>query len=188
MAIWNDLHELLKQQIREHLGWQDRVPPKWHGFVLAVDAFYKAAAPSAREDGTDVVMTRGGGKPRLLLAEDNATNRNLAERMLQKLGCTVDLAGDGNEAVDAAAKTAYDLILMDCQMPGLDGYEATERIRTAEETHRVPVIALTAYSMEDVRQRCLDAGMDDYLSKPFRLTELRDVLQRWLRGDDPPGE
>jgi signal transduction histidine kinase/ActR/RegA family two-component response regulator len=116
---------------------------------------------------------------RVLLAEDNAVNRKVAVLMLKKQGHRVDVAVDGREAVEAASRQAYDVILMDCQMPELDGYEATREIRRLERpTRHTPVVALTANAMKGDRERCLEAGMDDYLSKPVTMAELTKVLER----------
>lgn len=119
---------------------------------------------------------------RVLLAEDNEVNRMVSVRMLQSLGCTVEVAANGVEAVQKALANEYDLILMDVQMPEMDGYEATRRIREAERTtgeHRL-IIAMTAHSMESDRRACLEAGMDDYLSKPVKRDRLAETLSRWF--------
>jgi CheY-like chemotaxis protein len=117
----------------------------------------------------------------VLVAEDNIVNQRLVKHMLEKLGCRVDLAANGREAVAMAAKLRYDLVFMDCFMPELDGYAATAELREREERgdRRVPIIALTANAMAEDRARCLAAGMDDYLSKPVRLEEIREILHRW---------
>ena len=116
---------------------------------------------------------------RVLVAEDNATSQKVIVMRLTRLGCVVDVANDGLEAVGAASTTAYDLILMDCQMPVMDGFEATRAIRE-RGGRRVPVVALTANAMEGERERCLDAGMDDYLAKPMRPADLVAKLHQWL--------
>jgi CheY-like chemotaxis protein len=119
----------------------------------------------------------------VLVAEDNAVNRDVARGLLETLGCQVDVASDGAEAVEACAQVEYDLVLMDCQMPHLDGYEATRRIRAHEGSgRRTPVIGLTASAMKGDRERCLAAGMDDYLPKPVRPGDLEAVLHRWGGG------
>jgi signal transduction histidine kinase/FixJ family two-component response regulator len=120
---------------------------------------------------------------RILLVEDNEINRRIASAMLSGLGYSADTAADGFHALDAVARTQYDLILMDCQMPGMDGFEATRKLRQSETNgRRVPIVALTANAMAEDRDRCLAAGMDDYLAKPLRPGILRDTLSRWLAG------
>jgi CheY-like chemotaxis protein len=128
---------------------------------------------------------RGAQTPKrrlhLLLAEDNKTNQRVAQMLIARLGHTVDVVGDGLEAVARLAQENYDAVLMDCQMPNLDGYEAARRIRGGEGgvlNPRIPIIALTAYAMLDDRAKCLAAGMDDYLSKPVRPEELTEALLR----------
>ena len=119
---------------------------------------------------------------RALIAEDNAVNQLITERLLQRAGWTVVTVADGNAAVIRATAEPYDLILMDCEMPGMDGYEATAAIRLAEgRARRTPIIALTATAMDGDRERCLAAGMDDYVSKPIDVTRLLAVLDRWCR-------
>ena len=121
---------------------------------------------------------------RILLAEDNPVNREVALGMLEFLGCHVDLAENGRQAVEAVSTHRYDLVFMDCQMPILDGFAATAAIRRHEASigtgQHIPIIALTANAMEGDREQCLAAGMDDYLSKPFSQEDLRAALQRWM--------
>jgi signal transduction histidine kinase/ActR/RegA family two-component response regulator len=126
------------------------------------------------------------GKRRVLVVEDHPVNQILARTALQRLGCEVDLASGGNEGVQAATSKAYDLVLMDCQMPDVDGYEATRQIRLWESRQgpsalrsRMPIVALTAHAMPGDREKCEAAGMDDYRSKPFSGKDLLEVLQRW---------
>jgi CheY-like chemotaxis protein len=113
----------------------------------------------------------------VLVAEDNAINQRVAARMLGRLGCIVDLCGNGLEAVTMANGFKYDLILMDVQMPELDGFEATVRIR-AHASSQPKIVALTASAMQSDRDACLAAGMDDYLAKPIRLESLAELLDR----------
>ncbi len=125
---------------------------------------------------------------RVLLAEDNPVNQRVACAMLALLGVETHVAGNGIEAAAQAAEQDFDLILMDCQMPELDGYDASRRIRRREAqapgpARRIPILALTANAMEGDREKCLAAGMDDYLTKPFTLEQLRGVLRRWLPQD-----
>ena len=129
----------------------------------------------------------------VLLAEDNPVNQEVALYMLENLGCRVDTVSTGREAVEAAAHTVYDLILMDCQMPDMDGFAATRAIKADEPAaaqNSLPIIAVTAHAMQGDREECLAAGMDDYLSKPFTLEELHATLARWLpqthEGATPP--
>ncbi len=119
----------------------------------------------------------------VLVAEDNVTNQIVARGMMEQAGLTVDMVDNGQKAVAAAENGAYDLIFMDCQMPVMDGYEATGRIRRMEQqfgTPRVPIIALTAHAMKGDREHCLAVGMDDYLSKPFSEQQLITLLRKWL--------
>jgi signal transduction histidine kinase/CheY-like chemotaxis protein len=127
---------------------------------------------------------------RLLLAEDNLVNQKVARIMLERMGYQVDMVCNGFEALEAVSCKSYDLILMDCQMPELDGYDATAAIRKQEasdnempeisQKRRVPIVALTGHAMEGDREMCLQTGMDDYLTKPFSMAELREVLEKWL--------
>ena len=130
------------------------------------------------------------GQIRILLAEDNNTNRRIALAQLQKLGYAAQSAENGLEVVRALEEVSYDIILMDCQMPELDGYEATQTIRKREQKlggscpwqAPVHIIALTAHAMQGERERCLATGMDDYISKPVRGPDLKAALERWKNG------
>jgi CheY-like chemotaxis protein len=120
----------------------------------------------------------------VLVVEDHPVNRLLAVRLLERFGCSVDVAADGAEAVELTAVYDYSAIFMDCQMPTMDGYEATERIRRREAGgEHVPIIAMTANTMEGDRERCLAAGMDDYLPKPLHAEALAEALGRALDGE-----
>jgi two-component system sensor histidine kinase/response regulator len=130
---------------------------------------------------------------RILLVEDSALNQMITTTMLQSLGIAAELARNGREAVEAVGRNGYDLVLMDCQMPEMDGYTASRTIRELERRgaarsasgRRLPIIALTAHAGADDREDCFEAGMDDFLSKPFFLEQLRDVLSRWLGAASP---
>ncbi|TKB23109.1 response regulator [Desulfopila sp. IMCC35006] len=125
----------------------------------------------------------------ILVAEDNETNQEVALSILEKLGCRVKICANGQEAVAAVAETEYDLIFMDCQMPVMDGYQAAIAIRHTEKkkannTH-IPIIALTANALTGDREKCLLAGMDDYLSKPFKQESIYNILKVWAHGEPP---
>ncbi len=123
----------------------------------------------------------------VLLVEDNPVNQEVAVAMLEYCGCTVDMAKNGREAIGAFSQKRYDMILMDCQMPEMDGYEATAVIRDMERKNgehgllcHTPIVALTAHAMEGDREQCLRAGMDDYLAKPFNVAKLQSILDKWI--------
>jgi two-component system, sensor histidine kinase and response regulator len=137
-----------------------------------------------------VIGAATGAAPplRILLAEDNPVNRLVAVKALEKLGHAVHVVSDGKDAVDAWFGEHFDLILMDCQMPEMDGYEATRQIRVAEAEvgGHTPIVAVTANAMKGDRERCLTAGMDDHLGKPLQLDRLQQVIARWTnRGNSP---
>lgn len=149
--------------------------------VTQVSALSDADAPVANDpaDGSNAVT-------RLLLVEDNPVNLAVGEKLLSVLGYSCDIAINGQIALEKMATGRYNLVLMDCQMPVLDGYSATREWRDQEvlqgSTMRLPIVAMTANAMAGDRQRCLDAGMDDYLSKPVSREQLENCLQRWLPG------
>ncbi|HRD67876.1 MAG TPA: response regulator [Candidatus Competibacter sp.] len=119
-------------------------------------------------------------RSRVLLVEDNLLNQKLAQAMLWRLGLEVVAVDNGREAVETLRRDTFDAVLMDCQMPEMDGFEATRVIRGDGVHAALPIIAVTANAMAGDRERCLAAGMNDYLAKPFTLDMLRDVLRRWL--------
>jgi len=144
--------------------------------VLGGVADSRAVEPSAVAG----VRTDSAGAPslRVIVAEDNLVNQRLIQLQLKKLGFGADLVANGHELLAALAQKPYDLVLMDCQMPELDGYETTRRLRDSGMYPGLSVIAMTANAMEGDREKCLAVGMDDYLSKPTRLEDLRSVLGR----------
>jgi CheY-like chemotaxis protein len=153
-----------------------------HGSTFRLELNLPLAAPSAVVDvaaaaAPEVAVLNG---LRVLLAEDNVFNQKVAQMTLNRLGCRLDTVANGTEAVRMMREFPYDLVLMDCQMPEMDGYAATGLIRQLEgPAAAVPIIAMTAHAMPGDRDRCLASGMDDYLSKPVRADDLRDVLLRW---------
>lgn len=123
----------------------------------------------------------------ILMVDDDPSIRDVGRMMLEHCGCRVEVSESGREAVAAFARQRYDMIIMDCHMPGMDGYETTHAIREMENKNRgnsganhVPIVALTGYSTEEDRKHCLQAGMDDYLSKPFTIAGIRSILDTWL--------
>jgi signal transduction histidine kinase/DNA-binding response OmpR family regulator len=144
-----------------------------HTLAEAGTSAPKPPLPPATDDGAAT-------KARTLVAEDNAVNQRLAKAILERLGCQVDLAANGREALRMLERAPYDVVFMDCQMPEMDGYEATQEIRKQfSDGERIPIIAMTAHTMPGDRERCLEAGMDDYISKPVRPQNFQDVLNRW---------
>ncbi len=118
---------------------------------------------------------------KVLLVEDNPVNQEVAKGLLQEIGTSVDVVGNGREAVEALGAKRYDLVFMDCQMPVMDGFEATKRIRQSESGgRRTPIVAMTAHAMEKDREKCLAVGMDDYLSKPVKTGDLIRILEKYL--------
>ncbi len=140
------------------------------------------AASNAEAPSDAVAQTRFDAK--ILVAEDNLVNQEVTRAVLEGLGCDVTIENDGSRTFDAWKREMFDLILMDCQMPEMDGFDAAALIRNAEKrsnaSRRTPIVALTAHVLEEDRDRCREAGMDDYLSKPFDKSSLVTVLKRWL--------
>ena len=122
----------------------------------------------------------------VLVVDDNGVNQRIAVLMLERFGFGADVAADGLEAVEAIAGTDYAAVLMDCQMPGMDGYEATREIRRRLAGRRLPIIAMTANALREDEERCLAAGMDDFLTKPVTFEGLAQVLERWIGADQTP--
>ena len=153
------------------------------------------AAPLAAEsrpgplaDANGAAAPGWSSPPVVLVAEDSQINQIVTTRVLERCGCRVRVVGDGGEALRALAADRFDAVLMDCQMPGMDGYEATRELRRREQgARRTPVIAMTAHAMTGDRERCIDAGMDDYISKPMASKSLRAALERWIPVAEPAG-
>ena len=139
--------------------------------------------PGEQTPSPDATPARGGPPPRVLVAEDSHVNQVVVVALLKKLGYTAAIAENGQEAVEICTHDEFAAVLMDCQMPKLDGYDATREIRKRESGGRhIPIIAVTAHAMSTDGDACLDAGMDDYVTKPLRNGELEAALSRWLPG------
>jgi signal transduction histidine kinase/CheY-like chemotaxis protein len=161
----------------------------WASLPLALTTLPASSAPAVMQEA----LSRSDRQGRVLVVEDNPTNQKVMESLLKRRGLTVDTVSNGRDAVEMALRTRYSVIFMDCQMPEMDGYQATGEIRAHEAERslpRTPVVALTANAMAGDRDRCLRAGMDDYLSKPLKMAELERVLSRWSQtattGGMPP--
>jgi PAS domain S-box-containing protein len=147
-----------------------------------------ASSPAVMQGHASLETEAAERRRRILLVEDNPVNQKLVVRMLEKRSCCVDVAANGQEAVDTLRQIAYDLIFMDCQMPIMNGYTATAMIRAQEiasGSPRKPIIAMTANALSGDQERCLLAGMDDYLSKPLQETVLGQMLEKWMRSGSP---
>jgi len=167
-------------------GWyaQIALPARRSRIEAALSGRDVAAAgptPAARNEENESASSNLGRR-RVLLAEDNVVNQKVATRMLERMGCVVDVAADGLAAVEAWRRARHDIILMDLQMPGMDGINATRTIRSLEpKGQRVPILALTASAADEDRARCIVAGMDDCLRKPIQTATLQSALDHWIR-------
>ncbi|AKC88197.1 hypothetical protein WQ53_05430 [Pseudoxanthomonas suwonensis] len=192
--LWLYGEEEVPEELREGASLLPRLAPDadLRGALLETPApapeparnlFPEEEAPAT--PATQAETAHAGPPPRLLLVEDNPVNLLVAQKLLSVLGYECDTATNGEVALSHMASGSYDLVLMDCQMPVLDGYSATRRWREHEAGQapekRLPIVAMTANAMAGDRQRCLDAGMDDYLSKPVARDQLDAILRRWLR-------
>jgi CheY-like chemotaxis protein len=148
-------------------------------------ALRAAPAPSpAGESGAVATPSEtSAGPPRVLVVDDNLVNQKLSSKMLQRLGCEVQIVENGQLAVERLQERGFDVVFMDCQMPVMDGYEATRRVRIREENAklaRTPIVAMTANAMQGDREKCLAAGMDDYITKPFKPADFKRMLESWV--------
>ncbi len=183
LAISRELAELMDGEIGAHPG-EEVGSVFWFTARLAPASgpIDPAGAFPARRAADLVASEASGDAPLVLVAEDNEVNQMVAVTMLAQRGLRIELAANGVEAVARSATTRYAAIFMDCQMPEIDGYDATRRIRVAGANTATPIIAMTAHSLSGGRERCIEAGMDDYLTKPVRAADLDAVLARWLPG------
>lgn len=158
-------------------------PLRRHVFLKELERLLEQREEQAPMELLALSRRAASAPPRahILVAEDNAVNQTVISKLLEKLGYAVTLASNGHEVLRAAGAGGHDLVLMDCQMPGMDGFEATALIRRLPEPHnRLPIIAVTAHAIAGDRENCLAAGMNDYLSKPILLEDLAETLRRWL--------
>jgi CheY-like chemotaxis protein len=149
-------------------------------FTLEIPLALSRQSPPALPPRAPGGSSDGEGR-NVLLVEDNPVNQTVIEAMLRSLGFTVSVATDGAQAVRSAESLIFEVILMDCRLPVIDGYEATRQIRQLPGCAEVPIIALTANALQGDREACLAAGMNDYLAKPFKRIDLQQILQRWVR-------
>jgi CheY-like chemotaxis protein len=178
--------ELTDEQLRDVLtDVVSNLQSATHQLVTRHSITEHRASPESIDDGTGAIdLDRDTCEARsVLLVEDSMTNQEVARDFLESMGCLVDVAHNGKEAVEATQVTRYAIVLMDCQMPVMDGFQATRAIREHEEkngTDRIPIIALTANAFESDKEKCAAAGMSDFLSKPFMPDEFETVVHKWM--------
>jgi CheY-like chemotaxis protein len=172
LAIVKELVEAMggSVSVRSRLG---------EGSAFRIELPLGLGAPVPDASGPALPLARPGPRPTVLVAEDDAVNQLIVREMLVQLGCDAEIVDDGAAAVECACRSHYDLVLMDLHMPGLDGCEATRRIRQRLRAERLPIVALTANVLPSDREQCLDAGMDDFVTKPVSLAQLGAVIRRW---------
>jgi len=190
LSIVQQLAQVLTGEIvvESHVG-------EGSSFLVSLPVQVTEAARPTRRDGSGAINAEGRSDhshsaratefsgQRLLLVDDNELNVMLAARLLEAIGFQVVTATNGEFAVEELQRAPFDIVLMDCQMPVMDGYAATREIRLLEarlSLRGIPIIAVTAYALEGDREKCLEAGMDDFLAKPYSLADLKPKLLRWL--------
>ncbi len=192
-ATWKDLplvllssslsHDQRREGERLKMQGVFQKPMRQANLLRAIQTLWgQAAATPTPQVKPELVIAPSAHAAQILVVEDNPTNQTLARRMIEKLGHHVHMVANGQEALDAMSRARYDLVLMDCQMPVLDGYAATLELRKREgkSGRHTPIIAMTANAAQGDREKCLDCGMDDYLTKPVRLKDLSLTLNGWL--------
>ena len=165
------------------MGGELRVESKpGQGSTFSIDLVLKTPKGLSTAPGPTSAQPLAQHHGRVLVVEDNQDNQQLAQEMLVRMGCQVELATDGQQALDRLARDTFDLVLMDCHMANLNGYDATREIRRRENGNgkRTTIVALTASVLPEERARCIEVGMDDYVAKPFSSRDLQQVLERWL--------
>ena len=182
-SFWFTLH-LPEAEQPQPLSSEDSLYGSWEPVVD--DSVANLKSPDDVSDTDDQAITKNKIKQfnaRILVVEDNTVNQKVAQGILSKFGVRIDLAADGKEAISALEQLPYDLVFMDCQMPVLDGYDATRQIRDLDskvKDHAIPVVAMTANAMQGDRDHCIAAGMDDYISKPVQPSKILQMLEQWL--------
>nr|WP_320132315.1 ATP-binding protein [uncultured Holophaga sp.] len=185
IILAHSLYEKEAMNARQDLAGVEILPLPLRRSQLRTMVEGHSTAPEAPAQAAPLRL--GDGEAAILLVEDNLVNQRVALAILKKLGLKADVAANGKEAVEAHRTRSYDIILMDCQMPEMDGFQATRLIRSTEgEGKRVPVLAMTANAMQGDQERCIEAGMDDYIAKPVTLDNLMILLRRWLPADALP--
>lgn len=180
----------ISKQIADSMGGSISVRSAvGYGSTFCVDIPFECVKPNESvliEDNAPAEYSPVFTGSRVLVAEDNSVSQKVLRDFLQHLGCRADIVADGKQAIEAVASDCYDLVLLDCRMPVMDGYAACRSIRAAEVSgKRIPVIAVTASTLEEDREKCGAAGMDDFIAKPIKLDELSVVLSRWLVDRNP---
>ena len=179
MVVMTGMKKKYRESFQMNVNWAIK-PVKPHRLKKDLTAIFSGQRPRLQHVSALPCSVGGDRDFRILIAEDNHINQKVTTKMLAQLGYRADIVANGLEALAALENVDYDIILMDIMMPEMDGLEATRKIRAKAENNDISIIALTANAMEEDRKRCMDAGMNDYLSKPVRIEELKEILARWI--------